>query len=105
MKWPRLYIDFVLGNPATSFSILIGSIPSDPLYVLSANQQRLYERCYTSANSSAQNNINLPIVVESNIDLPIVVEPIEAQKKSDLPIVVEPIEAQLITLSLICPLW
>jgi hypothetical protein len=38
----------VLGNPATSFSILIGSIPSDPLYVLSANQQRLYERCYTS---------------------------------------------------------
>ena len=37
-----------MGNPATSFSILIGSIPSDPLYVLSANQQRLYERCYTS---------------------------------------------------------
>jgi hypothetical protein len=41
----------VLGNPATSFSILIGSIPSDPLYALSANQQRLYERCYTSEKS------------------------------------------------------
>ena len=47
-----------------------------------------------SQTSSAQSNINLPIVVESNIDLPIVVEPIEAQKKSDQPIVVEPIEAQ-----------
>ena len=43
----------VLGNPATSFSILIGSIPSDPLYVLSANQQRLYERCYTSGGKYA----------------------------------------------------
>ena len=53
-----------------------------------------YETDLMSQTSSAQSNINLPIVVESNIDLPIVVEPIEAQKKSDLPIVVEPIEAQ-----------
>ena len=53
-----------------------------------------YEIDLMSQTSSAQSNINLPIVVESNIDLPIVVEPIEAQKKSDLPIVVEPIEAQ-----------
>ena len=45
---------FVLGNPARSFSILIGSIPSDPLYVLSANQQRLYERCYTSASRGSE---------------------------------------------------
>ena len=65
-----------------------------------------YEIDLMSQTSSAQSNINLPIVVESNIDLPIVVEPIvaqkksdlpivvEAQNKSDLPIVVEPIEAQ-----------
>ena len=53
-----------------------------------------YEIDLMSQTSSAQSNINLPIVVESNIDLPIVVEPIEAQSKSDLPIVIEPIEAQ-----------
>ena len=34
-----------------------------------------YEIDLMSQTSSAQSNINLPIVVESNIDLPIVVEP------------------------------
>ena len=51
----------------------------------------------------AQNNIDLPIVVEpveaqNIIDLTIAVEPVEAQNNIELPIGVEPIEAQNIEL-------
>ncbi len=39
-------------------------------------------------------DIDLPIEAQNNIDLPIVVEPVEAQNVIDLPIAVEPVEAQ-----------
>ena len=46
-------------------------------------------------------DIDLPIEAQNNIDLPIVVEPVEAQNIIDLPIAVEPVEAQNIELPIV----